>query len=71
MLNLTGELADGVVLSAGLTAEYAAQSLAMTEAGARATGRDPSAMRRAAYLYTAVDRDRAVASSFCAPRSRS
>ena len=61
MLRLAGELVDGVVLSAGLTVEYAAESLAMVEAGARAAGRDPAALRRAAYLYIAVDADRAAA----------
>ena len=61
MLQLAGELVDGVLLSAGLTVEYSAQSLAMTEAGARAVGRDPAALRRAAFLYTAVDANRAAA----------
>ena len=61
MLRLAGELVDGVVLSAGLTVEYAAESLAMVEAGARTAGRDPAALRRAAYLYIAVDADRAAA----------
>lgn len=61
MLGLAGELADGVVLSAGLTVAYAGESLAMAAAGAEAAGRDPAALRRAAYLYTAVDRDRAAA----------
>ncbi len=58
MLRLAGEIADGVVLSAGLSASYAAESLALAAAGAEAAGRDPAAMRRAAYLYTAVDSDR-------------
>ena len=61
MLRLAGELVDGVVLSAGLTVEYAAESLAMVDAGARAAGRDPASLRRAAYLYIAVDADRAAA----------
>ena len=61
MLRLAGELVDGVLLSAGLTVEYSAQSLAMAEAGARAVGRDPAALRRAAFLYTAVDANRAAA----------
>ena len=61
MLRLAGELVDGVVLSAGLTVEYAAESLAMVDAGARAAGRDPASLRRAAYLYIAVDADRATA----------
>ena len=61
MLRLAGELADGVVLSAGLTAGYCAQSLDMVEAGAKEAGRDPAALRRAAYVYIAVDADRAAA----------
>ena len=61
MLRLAGELADGVVLSAGLTAGYCAQSLATVEAGAKEAGRDPAALRRAAYVYIAVDADRAAA----------
>ena len=61
MLRLAGELVDGVLLSAGLTVEYSAESLAMAEAGASAVGRDPAALRRAAFLYTAVDANRAAA----------
>ena len=61
MLRLAGELVDGVLLSAGLTVEYSAESLAMAEAGARAVGRDPATLRRAAFLYTAVDANRAAA----------
>ena len=61
MLRLAGELVDGVLLSAGLTVEYSAESLAMVEAGARAVGRDPAALRRSAFLYTAVDENRAAA----------
>ena len=61
MLRLAGELVDGVLLSAGLTVEYSAESLAMAEAGARAVGRDPAALRRVAFLYTAVDANRAAA----------
>ena len=61
MLRLAGELVDGVLLSAGLTVKYSAESLAMAEAGARAVGRDPAALRRAAFLYTAVDANRVAA----------
>ncbi len=68
MLRLAGELADGVVLSAGLTVEYAAESLAMAAAGAEAAGRDPAAMRRAAYLYTAVNADRGAAIDLLRPK---
>ena len=68
MLGLAGELADGVVLSAGLTVEYSAESLAMVEAGAAAAGRDPAALGRAAYLYVAVDPDRAAAIEILRPK---
>ena len=68
MLRLAGELVDGVVLSAGLTVEYAAESLATVDAGARAAGRDPASLRRAAYLYIAVDADRAAAAERLRPK---
>ena len=68
MLRLAGELADGVVLSAGLTTGYAAESLAMAAAGAEAAGRDPAAMGRAAYLYTAVSDDRTAAIDLLRPK---
>lgn len=68
MLRLAGELADGIVLSAGLTVGYAAESLAMAAAGAAAAGRDPAAMRCAAYLYTAVDDDRTAAIDLLRPK---
>ncbi len=61
MLRLTGERADGVVLSAGLTVEHAALSLARVAEGAVRAGRDPARIRRAGYLYTAVDEDRRAA----------
>ena len=54
MLKLAGRMGDGVVLSAGLSAEYAARSFALAEAGARAAGRDPRRVRKAAYIYTVV-----------------
>ena len=68
MLRLAGELADGVVLSAGLSVEYAAESLSMVEAGAEAVGRDAAGLRRAAYLYTAVNADRAAAVQLLRPK---
>ncbi len=61
MLRLSGARADGVVLSAGLTVEHTALSLARVAEGAKRAGRDPAQIRRAGYLYTAVDEDRAAA----------
>jgi 5,10-methylenetetrahydromethanopterin reductase len=57
MLKLAGRIADGVVLSSGLSAAYAKQSLALSEEAARAAGRDLSGFRRAAYFYFAASPD--------------
>ena len=57
MLQLTGRIGDGIVLSAGLSAAYAAHSLAAVAEGAKKAGRDPASLRRAAYLYFAVSKD--------------
>lgn len=62
MLRLAGKLADGLVLSAGLSAPYAAHSLAVAAAGAREAGRDPAGLHAAAYIsfLCATDGKRAV-----------
>lgn len=57
MLKLTGRIGDGIVLSAGLSAEFAARSFALVTEGARKAGRDPATLRKAAYIYTAVSDD--------------
>jgi 5,10-methylenetetrahydromethanopterin reductase len=57
MLRLTGRVADGVVLSAGLSPDYCRTSLALVAEGATAAGRDPATLRRAAYLFFAVAED--------------
>lgn len=57
MLRLAGRIADGVVLSAGLSPGFVAHSLALCAAGAREAGRDPAPLRRAGYLYFAVSQD--------------
>ena len=57
MLRLTGRVADGVVLSAGLSPDYCRTSLALVAEGATAAGRDPATLRRAAYLFFAVSQD--------------
>ena len=57
MLRLTGRIGDGIVLSAGLSAEFAQHSLALVADGARKAGRDPAGLRKAAYIYTAVSDD--------------
>ena len=57
MLRLAGRAGDGVALSAGVTPEYAAASLAVAAEGARAAGRDPGSVRAAGYLLVAVSPD--------------
>ncbi len=56
-LRLAGTSADGVVLSAGLSPEYARVSLDFVAAGARSVGRAPSAVGRAAYIFFMAARD--------------
>jgi len=51
MLRLAGRIADGVVLSAGLSPEFARHSLSIAAAGAVEKGRDPASLRKAAYIY--------------------
>lgn len=57
MLRLTGRIGDGIVLSAGLSADFAQRSLALVAEGARRAGRDPASLHKAAYIYTAVSDD--------------
>jgi alkanesulfonate monooxygenase SsuD/methylene tetrahydromethanopterin reductase-like flavin-dependent oxidoreductase (luciferase family) len=57
MLRLAGRIADGVVLSAGLSASYAARSLALMADGAREAGRDPARLHAAAYISFMAARD--------------
>jgi 5,10-methylenetetrahydromethanopterin reductase len=57
MLALGGRIADGVALSAGLSAPFCKTSLQNVDASARKAGRDPASLRRAAYLFFAVSED--------------
>jgi alkanesulfonate monooxygenase SsuD/methylene tetrahydromethanopterin reductase-like flavin-dependent oxidoreductase (luciferase family) len=57
MLALAARIADGVALSAGLSAPFCKFSLQKVEASARAAGRDPASLRRASYLFFAVSED--------------
>jgi 5,10-methylenetetrahydromethanopterin reductase len=61
MLKLTGEIADGVLLSAGLTLASCRVCLARAEEGIIAKGRDPKAFSRASFINFAVSRDGASA----------
>ncbi len=57
MLRLAGRLADGVVLSAGISAGYARHSLGFVAKGAQAAGRDRGSLHNAAYIFVMASND--------------
>ncbi len=57
MLQLAGEIGDGVVLSTGLTLPMTRQCLDHAAAGARRKGRDPAAVRSVGFINLAVSED--------------
>lgn len=57
MLRVAGEIGDGVLLSAGLSAAYIRQSLDLVAAGAREAGRDPGSVAAAGFVLAAVADD--------------
>ena len=68
MLSLGARVADGIVLSAGLSAEFAKVSLVRVGASARAAGRNPATLRRASYLFFAVSEDGKTAFDLVRPK---
>jgi 5,10-methylenetetrahydromethanopterin reductase len=50
MLKLAGKIADGLVLSAGISAAYVRKSLDFAQSGAIQVGRDPKSLRAAGYV---------------------
>jgi len=61
MLGLAGEIADGVLLSAGLTLVSTKECLARAQTGLAAKGRDSAALRKCALINCHVSRDGAAA----------
>ena len=61
MLKLAGEIADGLVLSAGLTLKSCRLCLDYAEAGLLGKQRDSAAFRRAGLIYVGVSEDPAEA----------
>ena len=57
MLALAGKIADGIVLSAGLSPGFVRESLKHTAAGAREAGRDYDALHIAGYISFAASPD--------------
>lgn len=68
MLQLAGEIGDGVVLSTGLTLETMRRCLEHAAAGAHRRGRDPAAIRRAGFISLAVAHDFRTASAAMLPK---
>lgn len=61
MLKLAGEIADGVLLSAGLTLESTRRCLELAEAGVRAKSRPSRSLQRVSLINLAVSNDGATA----------
>jgi 5,10-methylenetetrahydromethanopterin reductase len=61
MLKLAGEIADGVLLSAGLTLASTRECLARAQAGVAAKARDGAALRKCSLINCHVSRDGAAA----------
>lgn len=68
MLKLSGRIADGVVLSAGLSPRSCRLSLDLVREEAEAAGRRWEDLRRAAYLFFAVSEDSATARDLVRPK---
>jgi 5,10-methylenetetrahydromethanopterin reductase len=61
MLKLAGAMADGVLLSAGLTIASTRQCLEQAEIGLKMHARDPATLRRCSFINCLVSRDGAAA----------
>lgn len=57
VLNLAGQIADGVLLSAGMTLVNCRRCLEAAEEGARSVGRDPATLGKAGFINFNVSHD--------------
>src|SRR5262249_57330496 len=67
MLKLAGEIADGVLLSAGLTLASTRSCLKLAQAGVQAKGRDPAALRTCSLINCKVSQDGTAAETAMLP----
>jgi 5,10-methylenetetrahydromethanopterin reductase len=58
VLQIAGELADGVILNVGVTPELVAEAMHHVERGARRAGRDPKRLDVAVIAGASIDADR-------------
>jgi 5,10-methylenetetrahydromethanopterin reductase len=63
MLKLAGEIADGVLLSAGLTLASTSSCLDHAAAGLDAKARDPAALRKCSFINFKISQDGAAATA--------
>ena len=63
MLKLAGEIADGVLLSAGLTLTSTRSGLDHAAAGLHAKARDPAALRKCSFINFKISHDGAAATA--------
>src|ERR1700760_3537282 len=56
VMQLAGEIGDGILPSAGLTHAYTRRCLEAVEAGAREAGRDPNSVRKAGFINLNVSK---------------
>ena len=61
VLDLAGRIADGVLFSGGLSHDYTRRCVGLAEGGLTASGRSPSSLHKAGFVYFACSRDRASA----------
>ncbi len=57
VMKLAGQIGDGILLSAGLTHAYTRRCLEAVDAGARESGRDSNAVRKAGFINLNVSMD--------------
>ncbi len=53
VLRLSGRIADGVLFSGGLSLDFTRRCVALANEGVQQAGRDPSAVRKAGFVYFA------------------
>ncbi|HTJ02057.1 MAG TPA: LLM class flavin-dependent oxidoreductase [Methylovirgula sp.] len=61
VMQLAGQIGDGILLSAGLTHAHTRRCLEAVEAGAREAGRDPNSVRKAGFINLNISKDGAAA----------
>ena len=57
VLNLSGRIADGVLFSGGLSLDFTRRCVALADEGVKQAGRDPSAVRKAGFVYFACSKN--------------